>query len=529
MLTSQQRLAGLSPELVRQAAAVAQALQHGRVADAERLVMRALVQRPAHAELLRLFGLVQQQRGRHREAIRTLSRAAELRPGDALIYNSLAFGFHTIHDSGREREALRRACELAEDWAPCWFNYGWRLFADGDIDDAVPVLRHAVELDPRDPQPRTLLADVLQANGDTSAAIEQYRQIIADNPTRAAQAWWSLATLRPLPLHTGDVQVMQDILRGAEISDSDRVALGCALALALEGQAQYAAAFEQLRIAHALARRAEPCDAAKFRRLVDDVLQAFPAPLADANSEPGSGLIFIVGMPRSGTTLTEQILSAHSQVAGGGELPDLPQIITDESNRRREPFPRWVQSCSPAQWRKLGRRYLDLTERHRDGRAWLTDKMPGNWLYGGAILAMLPRARLVVCRRDRLETCLGCYRYMYRRHPYTHDLADLGQRWLDFDRAAAHWKKLYPGRVHDFVYEELLAEPEAAIRGLLAFGGLPFEQACVDFHQSGRRVNTPSAAQVREPLRRDTARAQKYGALLDPLRRALGMPPFDAP
>jgi len=138
----------------------------------------------------------------------------------------------------------------------------------------------------------------------------------------------------------------------------------------------------------------------------------------------------------------------------------------------------------------------------------------------------LPEARVVICRRDPLETCFACYRYMFTQHAYTHDLADLASHWREFDRAVRHWSALYPDRVRVQVYEELVADPETQIRELLAFCGLPFEEACLNFHATERRVTTPSAAQVREPLRRDTARADKYGSLLDPLRAALDMPPF---
>jgi hypothetical protein len=202
------------------------------------------------------------------------------------------------------------------------------------------------------------------------------------------------------------------------------------------------------------------------------------------------------------------------------------QIIGEESERLRQPFPQWAQACTGPQWQALGRRYLERTARWRERRPRNTDKMPGNWMYVGAILSMLPNARVVIARRDPLETCLGCYRYMFRRHPYTHEFSDLAARWRDFDRAALRWQDLYPERVHVQAYEDLVADPEGRIRALLDFCGLAFEENCLNFHASGRRVATPSAAQVREPIRRDTARADKYGALLDPLRAALGLPPF---
>jgi hypothetical protein len=198
----------------------------------------------------------------------------------------------------------------------------------------------------------------------------------------------------------------------------------------------------------------------------------------------------------------------------------------DECDRLRRPFTEWARTHTPQQWRALGLDYLARTQRWRQRRPRFTDKMPANWMYVGAILAMLPRARVVICRRDPLETCLGCYRYIFTQHAYTHDFDDLASHWRAFDRATKHWQTLYPDRVYVQDYEALVADPEGRIRALLGFCDLPFEENCLNFHATERRVATPSAAQVRQPIRRDTARAGKYGALLDPLRAALGLPPF---
>jgi hypothetical protein len=213
-------------------------------------------------------------------------------------------------------------------------------------------------------------------------------------------------------------------------------------------------------------------------------------------------------------------------VEGTSELHDLGQVIMDECDRQRRPFTEWARSHTPGQWRALGQAYLERTARWRHRRPRFTDKMPANWMYVGAILAMLPQARVVICRRDPLETCLGCYRYIFTQHPYTHDFDDLASHWRAFDRATKRWQKLFPGRVHVQEYETLVADPQGRIRALLDFCDLPFEESCLNFHATERRVATPSAAQVRQPIRRDTARADKYGALLDPLRAALGLPPF---
>jgi hypothetical protein len=231
-------------------------------------------------------------------------------------------------------------------------------------------------------------------------------------------------------------------------------------------------------------------------------------------------------MPRSGSTLVEQILASHSQVEGGGELPDLPMVLTEDSRRRGVAFPHWVAAAGGDDWARLGRRYLERTAHWRERRPRFTDKLPYNWFYVGAIRAMLPGARVIVARRDPLETCFSCYRQHLAQNEYTRTFADLAAFWRDFDRAATRWRELHPAHVFESSYEELVAEPQARIRALLDFCGLPFEAQCLEFHRTEREVHTPSAMQVREPLRRDTARSARYGSLLDPLRAALNLPLF---
>jgi hypothetical protein len=258
------------------------------------------------------------------------------------------------------------------------------------------------------------------------------------------------------------------------------------------------------------------------------ILSAFREPRPESPLKQGKELIFIVSLPRSGSTLTEQILASHSEVEGAIELPDMGQVIMDESDRVQKSFLDWVHTHTLEQWQLLGQHYLKRTARWRTRKPHSTDKSIGNWRYVGPILAMLPEAKIVIARRDKLETCFGCYRYLITRHAYTHDFGDLARHYQDFDRTIAHWKALYPGRVREQIYENLVDDPEKEIRALLDYCELPFEEACLNFHETERRVSTPSASQVREKIRKDTARTDKYGALLDPLRAALGMPPFAA-
>ncbi|HJT96712.1 MAG TPA: sulfotransferase, partial [Rhodanobacteraceae bacterium] len=222
-----------------------------------------------------------------------------------------------------------------------------------------------------------------------------------------------------------------------------------------------------------------------------------------------------------GSTLIEQILASHSAVEGAGELPDLPLTIGEGSRRRGVAFPAWARAMTPADWERLGKRYLERTSHWTRQRPVFTDKLPNNWWYVGAIRAMLPGARIVGVRRDPLENCFACYRQFLYANEYQRTFDDLAAFWHEFDLGLKLALSQHPRHVHESVYETLVADPEREIRRLLDFCGLPFEPACLEFHRTRRDVRSPSAMQVREPLRRDTARAPRYGALLDPLRAAL--------
>ena len=524
MLTAQQRTAGLPPMAAQRAAAAAQALEQGRLPQAERDLIAALALAPRHPEVLRLFGAFQARRGNRHEALQALLSASALRADDPLIHNALAGVYESLSDHAQALAAASRACALGPKLPACWFNYGRLLFVHGELNAASVALKKAVALAPQHAYARTMLANILRADGRPAQAQAEFRAAVTQQ-AHAGQAWWGLTTLKPMPIDAADIARMRHALQANAGAESDMVSLGFALANALDHAGAYAEAFAVLKQTHARARRREPWDANAFAMHMERVLGEF-AQLPRSDAEQGSEVIFIASLPRSGSTLTEQILASHSQVEGTTELPHLNALIAEESDRWRQPFPLWAGRMSPERWLALGREYLARTARWRERKPRFTDKLPTNWMHVGAIRAMLPQARIVIVRRDPLENCLACWRFLFNHHAYTHDFGDLAAYWRVFDRAVRHWQALYPDGVRVQAYEELVADPETQIRQLLASCGLPFEEACLNFHATERRVTTPSASQVREPLRRDTARADKYGALLDPLREALGMPPF---
>lgn len=519
------RLRGLSPQAIRSVVATAQALELGRVDEAERQLVGVLALYPDHAEALRLLAGIQNLRGQHAQAIATMQRALAQRPDDALYHNTLGSTLIDAHDFDDAIQVLRRACVLDPNLATAWYNLGLVLMRSMRPAEAAAALHRTVTLVPDHTSARAMLGDMLRASGRIDEAATEYRRAIAQQPS-AGMAWWGLADLKTTRLDAGDIDAMQRALARPGAGDDDLIALGFALAKALDDQGRYAESLAALAQANARARRRGVWNAAAFSINVDALLAAFTPPPVAAAETLGSVVVFIVSLPRSGSTLIEQVLASHSLVEGAGELPDLPLVLTEESQRRRQPFPQWASAMLPQDWARLGERYLQRTAHRRERRPRFTDKLPNNWFYIGAIRAMLPAARIIVSRRDPLETCLSCYRQHLAGNEYTHSFADLAAYWRDFDRAVKHWRELHPARVYENVYEDLVMDPEQQIRELLAFCGLDFEPACLEFHKTERDVHTPSAAQVREPLRRDTARAARYGALLDPLRTALDLPPF---
>ncbi len=507
------RLYGLDAAAIPHVVATAHALESGRVDEAEREIAPVVARFPRQPEVLRLFASVESLRGRNDMAILAMRRAVEQRPRDALYQNTLGT---ILADAGAYDEAitaLRRCCEIEPALALAWYNLGVLLVRCVRPAEAVDALREAVRLAPDHVAARALLADQLRVANRADDAAAEYRRIIAAHP-HAGMAWWGLADLKTTKFAATDIGALRAARADPRASDDDRIAIGFALAKALDDHGDYAESLAALETANATARRRRPWSSTSFASTMDAIRAAFTPPPSPAPGALGEGVIFIVSLPRSGSTLIEQILASHSKVEGAGELPDLPLTIAEESKRRGIAFPHWTAAANPDDWQRLGQRYLERTAHWRLRRPYFTDKLPNNWQFIGAIRAMLPGARIVGVRRDPLETCFSCYRQFLYNNEYQRTFADLAAFWREFDVTLKLGLAHHPSRVHEAVYERLVAEPDVEIRALLDFCGLPFESACLEFHRTERDVRSPSAMQVREPLRRDTARAARYGLSL---------------
>jgi tetratricopeptide (TPR) repeat protein len=526
---SMNRLHGLEAAAVPHLMSAAEALEHGRADDAEKHLAHAASKQPNHPEVQRLRAGILGLRGQSSAAIDTMRQALAQRPHDALYHNTLGTLLGNVGMYDAAIQSLLQSCKLQPSLDIAWFNLGIMLTKNVRNDEAIEAFRRVVALQRKHVPARAMLADMLRTQGKIDEAITEYRELLAIHPASGA-AWWGLADIKSQAFDENDIAQMRAALQRADTNESDRNAIGFALARALDDQGRYADSLAALEQAHAIARRQYPWDAAAFSANVQAGVQAFTPPVDSAgDAQRGHEAIFVVSPPRSGSTLVEQILASHPQVEGAGELPDLPGLLFEESRRRGKHFPLWTSEATPADWQRLGETYLERTARWRTQRERFVDKLPSNWLLIGAIRAMLPGAHAVVVRRDPLETCFACYRQrLDHLNGYARSFNDLAAFWRDFDRSAKHWATLHPAHVREQNYESLASDTEAQVRALLDFLGLPFDEACLRFHENTREVRSPSATQVREPMRQDTARADRYGNLLDPLRLALGLPAWQA-
>ena len=482
-----------------------------------------LAMAPSCAPALGMAAIVAQMQGHHDRAIACFRKTLEAQPNDAGLHAGLGISLFEAGDIEGAVAMLRRACALAPGVASAWYNLGKALKLQVHTEEAIDTLRRALRLDPANVPARLTLADALASVGETDAAAAELRGVLKAHPADA-HAWFALVNLKVVPLSTEDAGTLRRNFEQATGAPEDRVLFGFALARALEDQGKHAESFEVLRRANRLQRRRMRWNAAEHRAGIAAIESAFatsvPAPV---DPEQGREVIFIASIPRSGSSLIEQILASHPEVEGANEITDLPRVLDAESTRRGRAWPEWAQEANAADWHRLGREYLARTARWRARKPRFTDKNLVTWKYIGAVRMMLPAARVVVVHRDPVEACLACFRQWFASGTqFAYDLDDLADYCIDFTRLTQFWMRRFPERVFDLEYEALLADPEIVTRRLLDFCELPFDPACLAFHHTQRTViSAASAAQVRQPLHRDTERSSRYGASLDGLRRRL--------
>jgi tetratricopeptide (TPR) repeat protein len=376
----------------------------------------------------------------------------------------------------------------------------------------------------------------LKTVGRQAEAVAAYRRATEQAP-HLGEAWWSLANLKTVRFEPADLEVLQAGLVAPGLDDEDRLHLHYALGKALEDAGAYGRAFEHYSLGAAIRSGQLRYSAARTGEQVARAKALFDEAFFEARKGwgcPAPDPIFIVGLPRSGSTLVEQILSSHSQVEGTMELPDMPAIAhrLDGPAKRGEAgdYPESLAGLGPEALKALGEQYLDGTRTQRKtGKPLFIDKLPNNWLHVGLIQAILPNAKIIDARRHPLGCCFSAFKQHFARgQGFSYDLADVGAYYADYVDLMAHFDRVSPGRVHRVFYERVVEDTEGEVRRLLAHLGLPFEPACLAFWTNERAVRTASSEQVRQPIFSEGLdQWRRFEPWLDPLKAALG-PVLDA-
>ncbi|MBO9712871.1 tetratricopeptide repeat-containing sulfotransferase family protein [Sphingomonas sp.] len=504
------------------------ALAEDRLEDAEQLIRPYLRENPEDAGAALILGTVAERCEAFREAENLYRRAVLLVPAYAEARVALAKLFNTQGRHDEALEMLDAALSRDPSHLTALTHKAALLVKLRRLDDAGVVYRQMLHAHPREARGWMHYGFLLKTVGQRDEAIRAYRKSVAIEPQNGV-AWFGMSNLKTLKFEPDEIARMREVIERDGLSDEDRIHLHFALGKALGDDGEHAEAFRHIELGSAIRSAGAPHDPERVHANVLKVEKVFTPDFLAARAGAGSPArdpIFVVSMPRSGSTLVEQILGSHPLIEGTEELHDIERIAAELApGTPPGGYLDAIGALTPAQLRERGDHYIEATRRHRHtDRPYFTDKMPSNWVFAGLIHLILPNAKIVDVRRHPL----GCGFANFAQHynwglNFSYDLNHIGRFYADYVRQMAHFDRVLPGRVHRVIYEDLVEDPEQEVRRLLDYLELPFDEACLRFHENKRAVHTPSSEQVRQPINRDGMdRWRAYEPWLDPLKRALG-------
>ncbi|PBC01317.1 tetratricopeptide repeat-containing sulfotransferase family protein [Mesorhizobium sp. WSM3860] len=531
--------------------------QAGRRQEAESLYRQVLGQQPNHAAALHFLGLLLHQTGRSEEGLDLIEQSVTLQPQNADFLNNMGT---VMRDLGRVAAAVdffRGAVDIRPDQLAARDNLGSSLKQLGQFDGAEEIYRGTIGRNPFHVRARIGLAETLQEAGRLDEAIALFRESLSIRPKDAellyglgvammekgklaeaadlarqavaiapaiAKAWLLLTQVKRQTERDAELARMEAEHAKAPQDSLARMQLSFGLGKANDDLNDYGRAFDYFAEGNAIRRKGIDYDPVRTRDEFEAMKAAFdkaffekrrPSDISDDTP------IFVVGMPRSGTTLVEQIIASHPQVFGAGELSILKTVVGKQFPMSMPGgFPSGIADMPDKGFAEAGQAYVEMLHSRYPGFRHVTDKMPGNFLLVGFLHMMLPNAKIVHCARDAAATCLSIFKVHFRgdSHRYGYDLGELADFHNLYTDIMAHWHKVLPGVVHDVRYEDFVADQEGQTRALMAHLGLPWDDKVLSFHETDRPVRTASAAQVRQPIYQGSVDLWKrYGERLKPL------------
>jgi tetratricopeptide (TPR) repeat protein len=512
------QLLALSKPLI----AVVDLISMGKLLRAEELCRAFLKKIPHHVEAMRLLADIGMRLGILEDAELLLHSASLLAPENIPIHIDYIQVLRKRQQHAAAQEQAWQLLEREPSNPQFQSIYAVQCMQSGQFDEALATFDGLLKVLPNDPVTLTSQGHALKTTS--------YQQAIAAYP-RHGEAYFSLANLKTYRFSDEEIQQMLALQQDDNLSFMERVHLCFALGKAFEDNKDVKHSFAFYEQGNHLKKSQSRYEAGQItkelelqREHVTEKLLSERIDFGHASPDP----IFIVGMPRSGSTLIEQILSSHSQVDGTLELPNvlsLSQRLRRHAVNGSTPgYPQILELLSQKELARFGEEFIEDTRSHRQGAPLFIDKMPNNFRHIGLIKLMLPRAKIIDARRNPLDCCFSGFKQLFAEgQEFSYSLADIGQYYRDYVRLMDHWNKVLPGFVLRVNNEDVIADLEREVRRLLEFCGLPFEQACLDFHKTQRNVRTPSSEQVRRPVNSSgVGQWRKYSSYLEPLKQSLG-------
>jgi len=516
---------------------VAELVAQGNLADAEPRCRDYLRHSPDDVDALRLLAEIATRLGVFDDAEQLFARCVALSPE---FHFARAGYAHVLMKQGRFQQSLQEIDKLLAVDAD---NTSYRILLAsvlvrvGRQHEAIDNYQRVVARPGHTALDLASLGHALKTIGRTSEAIDAYHRAIALDPL-FGDAYWSLANLKTFDFTDQEVTAMTAAAASGRCLPREYPALCFALGKAYEDRGRYTEAFAQYQRGNAQRRTEVRYSADENHAATEDLIRACTAELFERNAGhgcPDPSPIFIVGLPRSGSTLVEQMLASHSQVDGTAELPEIIEIARRLSGKRRPTdvsrYPDILLQLDAGQLRELGEEYIERTRIQRGDAPYFIDKMPNNFPHIGLIHLILPNARIIDTRRHPMASCFSAFKQLFATgQNFSYDLTDLGRYYADYVALMAHWDRVLPGVVLRVFYEETVRDTEGAVRRLLDYCGLPFEDRCLRFYETERAVRTASSEQVRQPIYSDAVEHwRNFEPQLEGLRAALGTALTDYP
>jgi len=538
-------------------------LDRGRLKEAFNAYQKAVKLLPDHPMLLNNVGNVLQLQGDNEKALSWLDKAISQDPDYADAYNNQG---NALWSLGKDLEAVaayKRALELNPKHADSCRSLGFILLEREELNDAIDCFNQALKINPADNDAYEGLGRAQSELGNLDHAVTAYHKAIAIDPANAeyyrklgkafsdhgeieeavsalrkaleinpgyAEVYLALSKSKKFTEYDDDIRAMESLFSKKGIPDEDSIHLAFALGKAYEDLGNYDKSMEFVIKATGIKRNSYDYSIAESQEHFDRIKEVFSPDFFSNHrdsGDPDRTPVFILGMPRSGTSLVEQILASHPDVYGAGELKDLGKVLasirTSDQEEQSEIIPQGLLELDARAFADLGKQYIARIRKYSASAKFITDKMPGNFLRIGFIRAILPNARVIHCTRDPMDNCLSIFKtHLKHSHGYANNMSELGQYYRMYLDLMDYWKDTLPGFVYDQSYEELVGSQQEQVSKLLQHCGLDWDDACLDFHKTRRKVKTASNAQVRRPIYNNSVQLWKqYEEQLEPLRAAI--------